>query len=166
MIKNHPLDNGWINYRRRSRTLARRLGVADRVIFLDGGALEPLIERARGVINVNSTVGLSALRVGAPVIALGRAVYDIEGLCHPGRLSEFWADPAPPDAGLLADFLAVLADTAMIPGGFYTESSVALGVEAAVRRMMRADDPQDGFPPGLRPFPARVAITDLADEAA
>ncbi len=166
VIKNHPLDNGWINYRRRTRALARRLGVADRVIFIDGGALDRLIARARGVINVNSTVGLTALQQGTPVIALGRAVYDIDGLTHQGKLAAFWTDPAPPDAGLLADFLSVLADGAMIPGGFYTEKSVALAVAAAVGHMIRADDPLDGFQPGHRTFTPRVAIADRLDEAA
>ena len=97
---------------------------------------------------------------------LGRAVYDIDGLTHQGQLAGFWTDPAPPDAGLLADFLAVLADGAMIPGGFYNEKSIALAVAAAVGRMTRADDPLDGFQPGHRPFNPRVAITDRLDEAA
>jgi len=166
VIKNHPLDNGWINYRRRTRALAGRLGVADRVMFIDGGDLDLLVGRARGVINVNSTVGLTALQQGAPVIALGRAVYDIEGLTHRGRLASFWTDPAPPDAALLADFLAVLAGCAMIPGGFYTEESVRLAVAAAVARMTQAGDPLDGFQPGHRPFHSRVALPDRLDEAA
>jgi len=166
VIKNHPLDNGWINYRRHTATLSRRLGVADRVIFLDGGDLDALIRRARGVVNVNSTVGLSALQQGAPVIALGRAVYDIEGLTHQGRLAGFWSDPAPPDARLLADFLSVLAECSMIPGGFYTEDAVALAVAAAVRRMTRADDPLDGFQPGHRAFRSRVEMLERLDEAA
>ncbi|MEE8333098.1 MAG: capsular biosynthesis protein [Alphaproteobacteria bacterium] len=166
VIKNHPLDNGWINYRRRTRALARRLDVVDRVIFIDGGDLNQLMARAHGVINVNSTVGLTALQQGAPVIALGRAVYDIDGLTHQGRLAGFWTDPAPPNAGLLADFLAVLADGAMIPGGFYTEDAVALAVAAAVGHMTRADDPLDGFQPGHRTFNSRVTIADRLDEAA
>jgi len=166
VIKNHPLDNGWVDYRRHTTALARRFDAEDRVIFIDRGDLDLLIGRARGVINVNSTVGLSALQQGAPVIALGRAVYDIDGLTCQGPLADFWTDPAPPDADLLADFLAVLADCSMIPGGFYTEDAVEFAVNAAVGRLTRADDPLKGFRPGHRPFRPRVKVTDRLDDAA
>jgi capsular polysaccharide export protein len=39
---------------------------------------------AAGVVTVNSTAGLQALREGKPVVALGRALYDMPGLTFQG----------------------------------------------------------------------------------
>ncbi len=61
------------------------------------------------VVTVNSTVGTLALACGLPVIALGKAVYDIAGLTFQGELDEFWNTPTAPDADLFDAFRRVLA---------------------------------------------------------
>jgi capsular polysaccharide export protein len=45
----------------------------------------------------SSTVGCQALARGVPVMALGKAIYDIAGLTHQGELDEFWNAPEAPD---------------------------------------------------------------------
>ncbi|MEM1278367.1 MAG: capsular biosynthesis protein, partial [Pseudomonadota bacterium] len=90
VIKPHPLDNGWAGWRAQVRELARILGLCDRVVFLEGGALEPLFRTLSGLVTINSTTGLSALRAGCPVKSLGKAIYDLPGLTHRGSLDSFW----------------------------------------------------------------------------
>ena len=61
LIKCHPLDNGLIGWRRIINNLAKTFGVAERVLYAEGGALVPLIKRSAGVVTINSTVGTTAL---------------------------------------------------------------------------------------------------------
>jgi len=166
VIKNHPLDNGLVNFQRGAERQAADLGIADRVLYIDGGDLDVLIEKARGVLTLNSTVGLSALRGGAPVIALGKAVYDIAGLTYQGPLSTFWTDPVKPDLVLLDDFLSVLADCAMIPGSFYTDEGVSVAAAYALKRILSVEDPLAAFQPGHRPYHSRVEGWDAVSNAA
>lgn len=67
--------------------------------FADGNSAQELIDGARGVITINSTVGIEALLRQRPVIALGRAFYAIPGV----------ADAAD-DVFRLAAWLASLGD--------------------------------------------------------
>jgi capsular polysaccharide export protein len=119
VIKMHPLDNALEDWARIARREARRRGVADRVRVMDGGPLDTLIEHAQGVLCVNSTVGLTALRVRRPVCALGAAIYDMPGLTHQGPLSRFWTAPEGPEAELVEAFVAALAATLQVRGSFY-----------------------------------------------
>ncbi len=149
VIKNHPLDNGWIDYRRLIRRKARSLGVEARVIFIDGGDLDALIDHAQGVIVVNSTVGLTALQRGAATIALGRAIFDLPGLTSEGPLSRFWHERTPPDPALFEAFRTVLLHTCMVNGNYYTDEGVRLAVANSLPRLLGADPLADA--------PARLA---------
>jgi len=51
-----------------------------RVIFANHNVTSELIDESRAVITINSTVGIEALLLDKPVITLGRACYNIEGL--------------------------------------------------------------------------------------
>ncbi|MBY5972416.1 hypothetical protein KUV28_08670 [Ferrimonas balearica] len=51
-----------------------------RVIFANGNVTSDLIRDARAVITLNSTVGIEGLLLGKPVITLGHACYNIDGL--------------------------------------------------------------------------------------
>ena len=117
-VKRHPLDNGRAPWARLLARAAEAAGIADRVAYVPCGALDALLARAAGVVTVNSTVGLSALRAGVPVAVLGRAVYDVPGMTHRGPLAGFWRAPEPPDPALVAGFVAHLAATVQVPGGF------------------------------------------------
>src|SRR5690606_41663120 len=88
--------------------IARAAGGEDRVIFIEGGSLPRLSRDAKGMVTVNSTSGMVALEQQRPVAALGRAIYDIEGLTHQGPLDEFWEQPRRPDPELLKHFLRLL----------------------------------------------------------
>jgi capsular polysaccharide export protein len=122
IVKQHPLDNGMERWARRVMRIAARHGIAERVLCIDGGDLGALIRHAAGVIVINSTVGLHALRAGRPVKALGAAVYDAPGLTDQGPLALFWTDPVPPDPALIARFVNAMADQIQIKGSFYNRA--------------------------------------------
>lgn len=122
VVKIHPLDHGWANWRKLTHAAARKAGVADRVVYLDGGDLDAIIARSAGVVVANSTVGLTALRLGAPVIALGKAIYDLPGLTFQGGLDRFWSGASAPKPDRLATFLAALGRI-QLPGGFDGEGA-------------------------------------------
>lgn len=135
IVKLHPLDNGLVDWAAMTGYLAVELGIADRVVILDGGDLGKLLARRPAVVTVNSTVGTLALACGLSVIALGKAVYDIAGLTFQGELDDFWSAPGPPDAVLFDAFRRVLAARCLIPGSFFNETGLTLAVDAAVERL-------------------------------
>ena len=138
LIKVHPLDPGVRNWARIVRRSAERWGAAGRVDFLDGGPLQKMLEGSRGVVTVNSTVGIWALRAGAPTLTLGSAVYDIEGLTFQGGLDQFWSQGRPPRPELLDAFIRALAHTTHIRGVYYSRQGLDAAVAAAADRLSPA----------------------------
>jgi capsular polysaccharide export protein len=134
-VKLHPLDSGIIDWRAVTGHIGAELGIADRLIVVDGGDIDKILARCRAVVTLNSTVGGLALACRLPVIALGNAVYDIAGLTHQGELDEFWRAPKPPDGDLFDAFRRVLAARCLIPGSFFSEAGLKLAVEAALDRL-------------------------------
>jgi capsular polysaccharide export protein len=134
IVKAHPLDNGWTNFRRRARLLTDRYGVSGRVEYIDGGDLQTLIRSSRGVVTLNSTVGLIALDLGRPLICLGRAIFDRPGLTFQGELGDFWLNAAAPDKALFAEFRRQLLKRSMINGDYYTPVGIRLAVTNAIAR--------------------------------
>ncbi len=135
VIKQHPLDDGLISWRRLVARLAAASGLSDRVIYLEVGDLHDLIARTRGVVTVNSTSGTLALAIGAPVVVLGTAIYDMAGLTHQAGLDSFWTDAAPPDQVLFGAFRQVIAARCMLVGGFFSEQGITQLVANAVTRL-------------------------------
>jgi capsular polysaccharide export protein len=138
VVKLHPLDTGLVDWAAMTGHLAAELGIAERLTIIDGGDLGKLLAHKPAVVTVNSTVGTLALASSLPVIALGKAVYDIAGLTFQGELDEFWTAPTPPDAELFDAFRRVLAARCLIPGSFFNEAGLTLAVNAAVERLEAA----------------------------
>src|SRR5690606_11955772 len=101
VVKAHPLDNGVVNRERQLARLAQRHGLSGRVHFIDGGHLPTIIEHSRGVVVVNSTLGLTALHQQRATFALANPIYDLPGLVAGGQLDDFWAAPQGPRPGLM-----------------------------------------------------------------
>lgn len=135
VIKNHPLDTGLIDYRRYARMLAHECDMAERLHFIDAGHLPTLLEHARGVVVVNSTVGLSALHHNKPLITLGSAIYNMAGLTWQGSLDEFWMNGKAPDEHLYHAFLSYVVHRTQINGDFYTKSGICMAIPVAVQRI-------------------------------
>jgi capsular polysaccharide export protein len=124
LVKTHPLDCSFFGWSAFVRRRARKLGVADRVHYADGGDLERLVVDTAGMVCVNSTSATLALQVDTPVCVLGDAIYKVPGLVFAGHLDEFWTDPSPPEPGLYEAFRRVLLDECLIRGGLASESAV------------------------------------------
>ncbi|MBC7803480.1 MAG: capsular biosynthesis protein [Candidatus Parcubacteria bacterium] len=138
VVKNHPLDTGLEDHARSIHSLARHLGLSDRVEFLEDGDLDLLLAHAQGVVTVNSTVGAAALRQGRPAIALSKPIYNLPGLTFQGPLDAFWRDAAPPDAELFRRFRNTVIHATQVNGGFYSPSGIALAVRNS-RPILLAD---------------------------
>jgi len=135
VVKIHPLDNGYENWPRVVAEIAARHRVTDRVHAIDGGLLSKLIDHAKGVVVVNSTVGLHAIRAGCPTKVLGIAVFDVPGLTDQGSLTDFWREPAPVDPDLTDAYVRLMAHAIQIKGSFYNPAGRAAAIPEIVRRV-------------------------------
>lgn len=136
VTKEHPLDASFISWRRFVQRRAQKLGIADRVIHIAGGDLDELAARCRGLVTVNSTSATISLGGGVPTMALGKAIYNMPGITHQGRLDDFWMRPQAPDRGVYDAFRRVLYDRCLIYGGLASESATSTLVESAVERLI------------------------------
>ena len=121
VFKHHPMDRGYQDYGALIRRLAQAAQLGRRVLYIHDQHLPSLLDHARGVVLVNSTVGLSALHHGAPTKLCGDGLYDIEGLTYQGDLDQFWAE-APqhkPNRNLYERFREHLIARTQINGSFY-----------------------------------------------
>lgn len=137
ILKIHPLDNGLINWGDVISCNAEAYGIDDRVDVIDGGSLDQLYENARGIITVNSTAALPALRLGKPVKVLGRAIYDIQGLTDQKTLDTFWTRPIAPNTELAAAFFRLLASDYQVRGNFYSLLGARAAADAITRKLER-----------------------------
>lgn len=149
LIKEHPLDASFTNWRRHINARARRLGIADRVLHIAGGDLAGLTNGARGMVTVNSTSATLALAAGVPTIALGKAIYNIARLTSRCKLDEFWACPTAPDPDVFDAFRRVLYDCCLIYGGLASASATETLVQSAIERLV--GDQVSHWAPGLIP---------------
>ncbi len=140
LFKVHPLDNGLSFWARRIARWAREAAISDRIDLVDGGPLDSLIRRARGVVSVNSTVGLTALALNVPLVPLGNSVYDVEGMTHHGTLRSFWSNPTRPDPDLVDAFLRLLVDRIQLRGGFVGTDAIEAGARTATERILETDE--------------------------
>jgi len=120
-LKHHPLDRGYSDYTVLISQLAQQYGVQERCYYLHDQHLPTLLRHARGVVVVNSTVGLSAVGEGVPVKLCGHSIYDIQGLTYQGTLDSFWAHAhlAIPHAALYWTFRNYLISHTQHQGSFY-----------------------------------------------
>ena len=121
VFKHHPMDRGYVDYAAHVADHATRAGIDGRVIYIHDQNTPLLISHARGVVVINSTVGLSALGQSIPTKVVGTALYDIAGLTYQGSLDRFWAaaPDARPDSDLYRNFRNQLVLRTQINGSFY-----------------------------------------------
>lgn len=97
---------------------------SERLLFANGNATQQLIESSQFVITLNSTVGLESLLLGKPVMTLGLAFFNIDGLVVHAENSDqavawvrafpYW----PLDERLRHNFLHYLSEHYCIKGGW------------------------------------------------
>jgi capsular polysaccharide export protein len=131
VLKHHPMDRGQRDYRKLVDKLCDDLGVTGRVHYVHDVHLPTLLRRARGVITINSTVGLSALYHYKPLKVMGRAMYDMEGLTFQGELGQFWTAAPTFDRELWRRFRAYMISQTQLNGAFYgRDFQTLLGADA------------------------------------
>lgn len=135
VFKVHPLDNDLIAWRKFIDEKATALGLTKRVFYLDGGNLDVLADASAGMVTVNSTAGLHALKQGRPVKVLGTAVFDIAGLTDPQPLEDFWQRPTAPDAEVSTAMFRLLAASIQVRGNLYSKAGTDAGALAIAERL-------------------------------
>ena len=147
VIKHHPMDRAYSDYDRQIRALAATHGLHNRVCYAHDLHLPTLLDHARGTVVINSTVGLSSLQHGTPVIALSQAVYNFPGMTHQGPLDDFWRHPGRVDTDLLHDFTAHLLRHNQVNGSFFrrlpgAQTHCGAHFPAEMREHLLASGPQ------------------------
>jgi capsular polysaccharide export protein len=158
VIKHHPLDRGYNDYRHLIAALAARHGIETRVLYVHDLHLPTLLQHARGTVVINSTVGLSSVHHGTPVCVLGDAPYAMPGITHQGSLDRFWFDQDQPDAVLYDRFRAWLRAHNQANGNFYTRLP-GVGTHTGIRwPALLAGALADSTPPVEPAQPAEPAM--------
>ncbi|PID50136.1 MAG: capsular biosynthesis protein [Proteobacteria bacterium] len=135
LIKNHPLDTGLLQYHQYVKALVQALDLSERVIFIETGHLPLLLKNAQGTVLVNSTTGTSALLHNCPLIALGKAIFNIPGLTFQEGLDKFWTEAKAPDKKLYRQFQQILIAKTQINGDFYSRYGRQLAVAGSLKAM-------------------------------
>lgn len=138
IIRNHPLDNGLIDYAGFIDAFATACGISDRVHFVEGGKAHKIMARSLGVVVLNSTMGISALRQGKPVYCVGTSIYAMPGLAVNSAempLDVFWNQPRGPESGTLMNFERILKAYALINGNFYTKEGIRTAINGIGQRL-------------------------------
>lgn len=156
MVKGHPLENGLTDWEKRVHAIAAKLGIADRVPFVEWADIDQIIRESLGVVTVNSTTGTLSVRHGVPTIVLGHAVYDIPRITHQDGLDSFWTAPVRPEPEVYDAFRRVLLDRCLIHGGYFSEEGLEMLVTSAAERLEAS----------VPPTPARRTVPARADRAA
>jgi capsular polysaccharide export protein len=135
LIKKHPFDTALFNWRLYVDRRARRLGIRERVHFIDGGRLDQLAADTAGMVCVNSTSATLALAASRPVCTLGEAIYNVPGLTFSRHVDEFWTEATLPEPGLYGAFRRVLVDRCLVRGGIASESAVQTLIKSMLERL-------------------------------
>ena len=124
LFKVHPLDRGHRPYRKMVAKAAKAHGCEARVTIVDDGPIGPMIRHSEGVITVNSTSGLLALRHGKPLLALGNAFYSCAALkalppAPPTEFHLFWRQPKTARSEIVHSFIDRMRRESLLYGSFY-----------------------------------------------
>lgn len=136
LLKHHPLDRAYRDYTDLLERLAKRFGIEGRVHYIHDQHLPTLLQHARGVVTMNSTVGTSALYHGAPVKVMGRAIYNIPELTYQNSLANFFCEISKVDSELFKAFNRWMREHNQINGSFYKNDAVDTAHE--VMRFLRS----------------------------
>ena len=141
LIKNHPLDTGFVDYPSVITRLANECGINDRVHFIETGDANSLLQHAQGVVLVNSTVGTAALEANKPIKTLADPIYNLPGLTFQGGLDDFWKGGEMPEPNLATAFRKMVMHATLVNGGFYTRESMDMAAQGALRLLTAEKSP-------------------------
>lgn len=141
VIKHHPMDRGYHDYTAFIGKRVDEFGLHGRCFYIHDQHLPTLMTNSRGVVVINSTVGLSALHHGTPLKVCGNAIYDMPGLTFQGSLDDFWQNSqlSKPDSALLQRFNGYLVQRTQLNGSFYKRLPIIASV-AGLRWTLKTDN--------------------------
>lgn len=121
VIKHHPMDRGFCHYGNLIDVVCQNQALRNRVHYIHDLHLPTLLNHTKGVVVVNSTVGLTALEHLCPVITCGNAIYDMDGLTYQASKDSFWQNAASfkVNQTLHSNYLNYLINNSQINGNFY-----------------------------------------------
>jgi capsular polysaccharide export protein len=131
VFRQHPQSRGGPGHTVFISSLAAELGMTDRVHHMVEGDTPDLAERAAGVVVINSTVGLQALERGAPLMALGDALYKQAQLTFMGELDAFWGHAHQANKATTSAFLAQMKNLTQAPVSLYALRGEPIGWPSA-----------------------------------
>lgn len=118
VFKVHPMDRGYRDYRTLIKALNAKVR-GNRILYLDRIHLPTTLDHAKACITINSSVGLSALIHGTPVICLGSSAYDLENLTYQGKLDTFWQQHGKVNKKAVRRFIELLKETSQAHGTLF-----------------------------------------------
>ncbi|MBV7316272.1 capsule biosynthesis protein [Shewanella sp. NIFS-20-20] len=121
LIKHHPMDRGFVDYQKLIHSLRKQYQLGERLSYGYELPLPEIYPLLKGVVTVNSTVGLSALLHHVPVKCLGKALYDIKGLTSAMSLAQFWHNPSAVDHQRFEYLRQALLWQTQINASFYAD---------------------------------------------
>ncbi|MFQ1643530.1 capsule biosynthesis protein [Aeromonas veronii] len=142
LFKHHPMDRGYVSYRAQINRLIAVLGLEGRVFYGYELPLPTLYPLLKGVITINSTVGLSALLHDVPTFCMGRALYDINGLTTKGSLESFWHKQSPVCAETFKRVRHSLLHLTQLNASFYRHLNMS--ALAVMEKMKLSQQPLSG----------------------
>ena len=119
IFKHHPMDRGFNHYGELITKLSKKYGIEDRVHYVFDIPMPVFLRKAKGMVVINSTSGLSALLHNMPVKASGQAPYDFAGLTDQQPLSRFWSNPQKPDPNVFNAYRSYLLCRTQLNANFY-----------------------------------------------
>lgn len=140
VFKNHPLDNGVISLGKVIREEAEQLGLAGRVLFVDGGNLVSLLERSVSVVSINSTACHQSLRRGIPTLLLGRTVFNHPLIVSRMRVRDFFRLRPAKHRSDYEKLVSFMIETSQINGGYYSREGQDILIPALIASLTSADD--------------------------
>ncbi|HEA3287326.1 TPA: capsule biosynthesis protein [Pasteurella multocida] len=122
IIKHHPMDRGFVDYGHVIKQYKTQYPAFKKRIFYVHDVPTPiLLRKGKGMITLNSTSGISALLHCMPVLTLGRASYNFEGLTYQGNLHNFWHNKGLPEAKVFDAYRKYHLSKTQINGSFYSK---------------------------------------------
>ena len=141
VFKAHPFEDGREPLPALVRKWSKHFELPNRVSYIPGGKLGPLLDGANSSVTINSTAAQQALWRGLPVRAFGTSVFDKPELVSHKPITDFFAKPGTPEADAYHCYRQFLLETSQIPGGFYTQKGRAELLRRVIDLMISPDDP-------------------------
>jgi len=126
LIKLHPYSLGYKDYELFLNKLVAKYDLKERVFYIRTGDVGFIIKKSKGVVTINSTVGLSTLYHKKPLKIMGDSIYDIIDISDNKHIDMFWKEPCVGNFKLIENFLLEIFYKSQFKGSFYKDNTINL----------------------------------------